>query len=56
MIVNLYKQHFLSSNFSSQSNKKVLQPSTFPLLQLEVCMGWVEKSFQPNSTYHRGTT
>ena len=33
IIVNLYLLYFSSSHFSSQSNKRVFHPSTFPFLQ-----------------------
>ena len=37
MIVNLYKQYFLSSYFSSQSNKWVFYLSTFSFFQSNTC-------------------
>ena len=32
-MINLYQLHFLFSYFSSQPNKKIFHPSTFPPLQ-----------------------
>ena len=50
-MVNLYQLYFSPSHFSSQPNKKVFHPSTFPPLQPNTNKGKLNFFYPPTFLY-----